>query len=922
MRYKLAIDFGTTNSVVACWDEATASGRTLDIPPLSVATSSKSFLIPTLLYVKDGKTGEIVLGQDVLRQGLDNQAGNRLFRNIKRTIGSESLLDTRIIDGIPWTDKKAGQAFLHTLLTSLPYSLEEIEQLVITVPVVAYDSYITWLNQSIDNLPAEKIRIVDEVTAAALGYAVTDPGAVVLVTDFGGGTFDLSLVRLPDGREKTGRVLFDSAKDQGGDKALVIAKAGVTLGGSDIDQWIAQKTLRRRNISFETLGAEYPRLLSRCEKAKIALSHRQETAIDFQIEGGDFFSETITRSELEILIAEKGFYTTLKQALEKVIGLAHQKGVYREDIRHVLMVGGTSLVPSVQQTIDEFFRSITQRKRKAITQMPTWPASSWDIENTSIRVDKPFTAVVEGALLVSTGFGLDDQLAHGYGLRFIDKNGQHHFDEIIPMGSTYPSKKPVSVILGTSHKKQDAIEFIIGQIDTNAATSLDVNYEDGQAVFVTQGKENASKIVPLNAGKPLIVNLIPPGNPGVKRLRAEFSVDAMRQLHLTITDLKTHKVLQAGVVVAKPQDEENEFGNDQDRSGNEPSLLGQKKAGFRLSLKELASKLNLLPPDKISIDVYAAALRSDDCMVRFNAADTLARRADRDARLIFEEVLQSDVPHQRASAARHLYRFSWFTAEPLYYQALADEDHRVHEAAIFSLCRMRLPEAYALVTDILENKNNTESMRMAAVWGLYSRPDPAAVPVLEVALRAENPETRKIGLEILGATETPLAIPVVKAALRDTHPEVQYAATLSWIELARETCFAELAEVIEQTRGPERHAILRGFFHATNYMGIEIGSTPDAIPLINALKLALNDDFPEVRLSAFMPLCWMQHSEAETALLEGFQHEINSQVKAKVLRAAADFMSPIAKKLQKEACQSRDLLLRQTAENLLEEKRR
>ncbi len=143
MPHKLAIDFGTTNSVIACWDEVTASGRTLDIPPLSVATSSKSFLIPTLLYVKDGKTGEIVLGQDVRRQGLDNQTGNRLFRNIKRTIGNESLIDTRIIDGVAWTDEKAGKVFLQSLLASLPYPAEEIEELVITVPVVAYDSYIT-----------------------------------------------------------------------------------------------------------------------------------------------------------------------------------------------------------------------------------------------------------------------------------------------------------------------------------------------------------------------------------------------------------------------------------------------------------------------------------------------------------------------------------------------------------------------------------------------------------------------------------------------------------------------------------------------------------------------------------------------------------------------------------------------------------
>jgi HEAT repeat protein len=554
--------------------------------------------------------------------------------------------------------------------------------------------------------------------------------------------------------------------------------------------------------------------------------------------------------------------------------------------------------------------------------MPTWPAATWSIENTSIRVDKPFTAVVEGALQVSAGFGLDDQLAHGYGLRFLDEHGQSHFDEIIPMGSKYPSENPVSVVLSASRKNQEVIEFVIGQIDTDAVASVEVKYEGGQAYFVAQAGENAQKIVPLNAGEPLTVKLNPPGEPGVERLRAEFRVDAMRQLRLTVTDLKTHKIMLADAVAAAlgphppapspigrgDRDEGNQA------TGREPSLVKREKAGFRLSLKGLASMLNLLPPDQISVEVYAAALRSDDCMVRFNAADILARRADRDARLAFEDVLQTGTSHQRASAAGHLYRFSWFAAEPLYRRALADDDQRVREAAVFALCKMRLPEAYALVTNILHD--GTDAMRLAAVWGLYSRPDPAAVPVLDVALRADNPEIRELALEVLGATENPAAIPVVKAALRDPCHEVQYAATLSWVELAREACFAELAELIERTRGLERRAILRGFFHATNYMGIETGSASGAMPLINALDTALGDDLPEARLSAFLPLCWIRHPEAESALLEGFRREANSDAKAHMLTVATHLMSPVAGRLLEEARTSPDLLLKQTAEYL------
>jgi molecular chaperone DnaK (HSP70)/HEAT repeat protein len=909
MPCKIAIDFGTTNSVIALWDENLSTGRTLPVPPLSLETGSGTFLIPTLLFVKDGRVPEVVLGQEVRAGSFDLQPGNRLFRNFKRTIGAESIFESRIIDGAPWTEEQAGQTFLRRLLASIPYNPEDIEQLVITVPVAAFDGYTAWLSRSLDGLPAEKIRIVDESTAAAIGYAVTEPGAIVLVIDFGGGTLDLSLVRLPESREKTGKILFTDKKSQDGGKARVLAKTGVSLGGSDIDQWILQEVLRHENLSLDSLGVNYASLLSACEKAKIDLSDNEYANIAYAS-----IRQTLTRADLEALMSDNGFYTALKQALEKVMALAHQKGVYREDIRHVLLVGGTSLIPSVQQSLDEFFRAITDRKRKSITQMPAWPATTWDIENTSIRVDKPFTAVVEGALQVSAGFGLDDQLAHGYGLRYLDENGELRFDEIIPMGSKYPGEEPVSVSLGASRPKQAAVDFVIGQIDTDAVASVEVRYEGGQAVFVAQAGENAQKIVALKSSELLTVLLDPPADPGSERLRADFRVDALRQLRVTVTDLKTRKTLLSDEIAVQLQGEKSEFSGENGLTGREPSLVKRKKAGFRLSLNGLVSMLNLLPPEQISVEAYAAALRSDDCMVRFNAADQLARRADRDARLAFEDALQTGTPHQRASAAGHLYRFSWYAAEPLYRRALDDDDPRVREAAIFSLCKMRLPEAYALVTDILTD--GSDALRMSAVWGLYSRPDPAAVPVLAVALRAENPEIRELALEVLGATESPAAIPVVKTALGDPNADVQYAATLSWVELARETCLAELADFIIRTHGLERRAILRGFFHATNYMGIETGFAPGAVALINALDTALGDSLPETRLGAFLPLCWIRHPETESVLLKGFQLEPSSDVRARMLSAAVNLMSPLAARLLEESLHSPDLLLRQTAEYL------
>jgi len=896
MGYKLAIDFGTTNSVIAQWDESTAGGQMLDIGTASSSTSTGSSLIPTLLYVRDGRTRDVVIGQAVREQGLDLQTDNRLFRNFKRTLKAEAIFDARLIDGVPWTEARAGQIFLQHLLKSLPYKPNEIEQLVITVPVAALDEYTAWLGNAIEGIPFEKIRIVDESTAAALGYAITEPGAIVLIIDFGGGTLDLSLVRLPINHAGFGKKLNVTTKDAD-NKAQVIAKAGMSLGGSDIDQWLLQEILQRENISHENLGANYPALLTACEHAKISLSTLQETKIQFATGTGKQVAVSITRDSLEALLRQNGLFTALKQALEKVMGLAAQKGVYREDIQHVLMIGGTSLIPSIQQNLDEYFRAVTQRQRKAIAQMPAWPALTWQIENTSIRVDKPFTAVVEGALLVSSGFHLDDQLAHGYGLRYLDERGNQRFDEIVSMGSKYPSEKPVSVMLGASQPNQTEVEFVIGQIN------LDLPASD--------------KIHLLNAGNPLKVRIDPPGLPGEVRLQVEFKIDAMRRLIISVLDLKTRKKLLDDAIVStlgapssSPTDQEIDI---EKQSGLEPLLLTERKSRIPLFVQRFMAIFNKTSVH-VSVEASLAALRSDDSLARFNTANALARRGDREARLAFETILQTGTAHQRASAARHLHHFSWFTAEPLFRQALNDNDGRVQEAAIFALCKMRLPEAYTLAIEALRNSN--DALRSSAVWGMYERPDRAAVPVLAITLQAENSEVRVLALEVLGATENPEAIPVVKSAVGDPNFEVQYAAVLSWVELARESCISELADWIRKTQGLSRRGILRGFFHATNYMRIESGISSNVGVLIQALEIALQDDLPQTRLAAFLPLAWMHHPDAEELLVSGFRAETDNDTQAHMLTAAVHLMSPVANMLLEIAKQSNDPLVRQTAEFL------
>src|SRR5687768_5225051 len=137
-------------------------------------------------------------------------------------------------------------------------------------------------------------------------------------------------------------------------------------------------------------------------------------------------------------------------------------------------------------------------------------------------------------------------------------------------------------------------------------------------------------------------------------------------------------------------------------TGREPRLASgyTKKGERRLSLRRFATMLNLLPPEAVSLDALAAAVHNEEFFVRFNAAKMLSRRADRDSRLIMQEVLETGEVPSRASVARHLYGFSWFAAEPLIRMALKDKDYRVREAAIYALCDLRELNAYQLMVEI------------------------------------------------------------------------------------------------------------------------------------------------------------------------------------------------------------------------------
>lgn len=348
-------------------------------------------------------------------------------------------------------------------------------------------------------------------------------------------------------------------------------------------------------------------------------------------------------------------------------------------------------------------------------------------------------------------------------------------------------------------------------------------------------------------------------------------------------------------------------------TGREPRLA-YKKGHYRLSLRGLGTMLNILPPEAISLDAAEAALRNKDFYVRYNAARLLRRRGDRDARVIMEDALMNGEAPTRASVARELYGFSWYSAEPLLRQALKDEDVRVHECAVYALCDLRELRGYQLLVEVLPNEN--DHVKAAAAWGLHNCQDPEAVPALQVALTATDPDVRVKVLEALGANDTPEALPVVRSALDDPEPDVQYAATLSLVELQSEAGFPEIAHLIEQTTGSKRQQILRGFFHATNYLLLDIAATPVADTVIDALEQALHDPLPEARLAAIWPLAWIRVPRAPQLLKHAYEVEPDSAIKARIVKIAYNLMSEVREEILLEASQSSDEVVQEAAEQI------
>jgi molecular chaperone DnaK (HSP70) len=275
------------------------------------------------------------------------------------------------------------QAFLQAVMEAVQQEYLQPQQVVFTAPVGSFERYLNWLR----GVAGDPVQIVDEATAAALGYAVGQPGSVVLVVDFGGGTLDLSLVRTL--APQPGNPVL---------KAEVIAKADAYVGGVDIDIWIAEYLLGQLGLSRQQLGAlSWMTLLEQAEQLKIALSAQPEAV------GSWFDDETLTayelrlnRQALEEILETHQLLDQIRQCLDEVLLSAQARGVGKSQIEQVLLVGGSSQLPAVQELLRSYFG-----KKK-------------------VRCERPFDAVALGALQVGRQVKLEDRLHHSYAIRLWD----------------------------------------------------------------------------------------------------------------------------------------------------------------------------------------------------------------------------------------------------------------------------------------------------------------------------------------------------------------------------------------------------------------------------------------------------------------------------------------------------------------------
>lgn len=502
MRGTLAIDLGSSTTVVA-WLPTGGTPTLLPLHPYALADPP---LVPSLVWLPGPSSPRPLIGRQVQEAGLAGSDGPQLHRDFKRRIGAPTAEPHATL----LSPEAVGALLLEQLWRALPDGVEP-ERLVLTAPIDTYRAYRQWLLQACGDLPVPELALVDEPTAAAIGAGLA-PGSTVLVVDLGGGTVDLSLVTLQGGEGRAApiaQLLRFAGRDlersgQTLRTAQVVGKAGLTVGGRDIDRWIAAALVPGARPSNALLEA--------AERLKCELSQHNEALALWSDADGTSHELRLNRAQLNQLLKDHGLIAQLDQLLEQVLAAGRAAGLRLRDITAVLPVGGASRMLIIHQWLQE--------------RCPGLP----------IRGERPVEAVALGALALTPGLRLQDVLSHGVSLRCWDQRaGTHRWHPLFLPGQGWPTANPLELVLAASRDGQRELELVLGE--PMAEERAEVVFENGLPVL-RQRPAGAARVVPW-AQQPQALPLEPPGVQGEDCLRLCFAINTEGELTLSGHDLRT-----------------------------------------------------------------------------------------------------------------------------------------------------------------------------------------------------------------------------------------------------------------------------------------------------------------------------------------------------------------------------------------------
>ncbi|MEL7622335.1 MAG: molecular chaperone DnaK [Clostridiales bacterium] len=462
----IGIDLGTTNSCVAFME----GGEAVVIPNSEGARTTPS-------VVAFSKTGEKLVGQVAKRQAITNS--DRTIQSIKREMGSDYKVK---IEDKSYSPQEISAMILQKLKTDAEaYLGETVTQAVITVPAYFTDSQRQATRDAGQIAGMEVLRIINEPTAAALAYGVDKEGDhTILVYDLGGGTFDVSILDIGDG-------VFEVKATNGNNR----------LGGDDFDQriidWMIAEFKKSNGVDLKNDKMAVQRLKEAAEKAKHELSTLMTTQINLPFitataEGPVHMDLTLSRAKFEDMIRDLVDLTL--DCTKKALKDADLKA---SDIHKVLLVGGSTRVPMVQEAIKnlmgkEPFKGINPDECVAIGAAIQGGVLAGDVKDV--------------VLLDVTPLSLGIETLGGVFTRLIDKN------------TTIPTSK--SQIFSTASDNQPSVDIHVLQGEREMA-----NYNKTLGRFQLSG--------------------IAPAPRGVPQIEVKFDIDANGIVHVSAKDMGTGK---------------------------------------------------------------------------------------------------------------------------------------------------------------------------------------------------------------------------------------------------------------------------------------------------------------------------------------------------------------------------------------------